>query len=137
MQGQTRVYISSVYPEIDVGKFPIKRVVGEKVKVEATIFADGHDLVRASLLYRHESEKDWRAASIKEEYEDHYSGEFQVERQGTYYYTIEAWIDHALSWQHSLRRRLEGKEKIFTELLTGAEHLKKIISVATKKETDE
>ncbi len=57
MQGQIRVYIDHVYPEIDGGKFYIKRVRGEAVNVEADVFTDGHDLVAASVLFRHESEK--------------------------------------------------------------------------------
>jgi starch synthase (maltosyl-transferring) len=48
--GQTRVVIEEIKPEIDDGRFPIKRVIAEKVVVEADIFADGHDVISALLL---------------------------------------------------------------------------------------
>ena len=74
MQGQTRAYIDNVYPELDGGKYYIKRVVGESVNVEADVFADGHDLIRASLLYRHENEKKWQRSPMHNVGGDHWSG---------------------------------------------------------------
>ena len=51
-QLQRRVVIESVRPQVDAGRFPIKRVPGERVYVSADIFADGHDVLAAALLYR-------------------------------------------------------------------------------------
>src|SRR6187397_2592500 len=133
MQGQLRVYIDNVYPEFDAGKFPIKRVPGESVTVEADVFSDGHDLVRASVLYRHESEKKWKSSPMHNSGGDRWTGSFEVQEEGNYFYTIQAWVDHALSWKHSFKRRLEGKEKLDVELLLGAEHLQKIREKATKQ----
>jgi starch synthase (maltosyl-transferring) len=134
MQGQVRVYVDNVDPEIDGGKYSIRRIVGEKVEVEADVFADGHDLVRAQLLFRHESEKKFQVAPMKEMGGERWQGNFMVEKQGIYYYTIEGWVYHALSWQHSLKRRLDGKEKLDVELLNGVKFLQKIKSKATAKE---
>ena len=44
---QRRIVIESVAPEVDGGRFPIKRTPGETVTVEADVFADGHDIVIA------------------------------------------------------------------------------------------
>ncbi|MDP3039062.1 MAG: DUF3416 domain-containing protein, partial [Deltaproteobacteria bacterium] len=57
--GRRRVIIEGVKPEIDGGRFSIKRVVGEKVVVEADIFTDGHDALSCILLYRREEESQW------------------------------------------------------------------------------
>ena len=57
MEGRRRVVIEGVRPEIDYGRFPIKRTVGETVVVEADIFTDGHDLVDAVLMYRKETDR--------------------------------------------------------------------------------
>jgi starch synthase (maltosyl-transferring) len=57
--GQIRVIIEGLKPEIDGGCFPIKRVIGERVVVEADIFADGHDAISALLLYRNENDPGW------------------------------------------------------------------------------
>ena len=59
-----RVVIENVKPQVDCGYFPIKRVVGERVMVEADVFADGHDSVSASLLYKAQDEKDWGEKSM-------------------------------------------------------------------------
>ena len=50
--GRRRVVIEGIQPAIDAGRFPVKRTIGEQVVVEADIFADGHDLLRAVLCYR-------------------------------------------------------------------------------------
>jgi len=134
MHGQIRVYTDNLSPEIDGGKYPVKRVVGETVEVEADAFADGHDLVRARLLFRHESEKKFQTVAMESDGGERWSGNFAVEKQGLYYYTVEAWVDHALSWQHTLKRRLSGKEKLDVELLNGVKHLQKIKPIATAKE---
>lgn len=51
LESRMRIVIEGVKPEIDRGRFPIKRTVGEKVVVEADIFADGHDVPSVVLLY--------------------------------------------------------------------------------------
>jgi len=64
MDSQLRVVIANVQPEIEHGRFPLKRTVGEKIVVEADIFTDGHDALAAVLLYRHEKEQHWREAPL-------------------------------------------------------------------------
>ena len=59
MQKQQRVVIDHVSPEINGGEFSIKRVVGQEVHVSADVLADGHDVVAASVLYKHENEKQY------------------------------------------------------------------------------
>jgi starch synthase (maltosyl-transferring) len=81
MQGQLRVYIDNVTPEIEGGKYSIAKTVGEIVEVQADIFCDGHDLLRAQILFRHEDEKKFHAAPMSMVYEDHWKGNFKVEKQ--------------------------------------------------------
>src|SRR5689334_16100162 len=47
-----RVVIEHIRPDIDAGRFPIKRTVGEQVTIRADIFADGHDVLAAALRHR-------------------------------------------------------------------------------------
>ena len=65
MQDQRRVVIDHVSPSINCGEFYIKRVVNEIVTVDAYILADGHDVLGASILYKHESEKKWKEVRMK------------------------------------------------------------------------
>src|SRR5260370_15208077 len=59
-----RVVIESVEPEVDSGKFPIKRCVGDRVRVQADIFADGHDQLGARLLFRYAGDSEWPEATL-------------------------------------------------------------------------
>ena len=60
--GRKRIVIEALSPQIDCGRFPINRVAGEEVAVEADIFAEGHDAIAGVLLYRHEDETEWSEA---------------------------------------------------------------------------
>jgi starch synthase (maltosyl-transferring) len=118
--GRCRALIEAVEPEIDCGRFPIKRVVGESVRVEADIFADGHDAVSARLLYRRAEDTEWQATPMTLIGNDRWRGEFRVEQTGGYVYTIEAWLDHFLSWIRDLKKRLNAVTETETDFLIGA-----------------
>src|SRR2546427_7759589 len=93
-EGRQRVVIESVRPQVDGGRFPIKRVPGEEVVVEADIFADGHDELACRLLYRHhDGDGDWLSSPLEPLGNDLWRGAFVVSEQGRYKYTVEAWID--------------------------------------------
>jgi len=106
--GQTRVVIEGVEPEIDSGRFPIKRVAGEKIVVEADIFTDGHDAISALLLYRKENDPEWTEIPLEPLVNDHWRGWFVVTEPGCYRYTVLAWIDQFKSWQRDLIKKFRG-----------------------------
>lgn len=116
-----RVVIESVQPEVDGGKFPIKRTVGERVVVEADIFADGHEVLNSSLLYRPLNESPWLEAPMRIVENDRWRGEFRVERLGSYVYTIRAWIDAFQTWSRDLVKRATVGQDLSVDLLIGAE----------------
>ena len=127
-----RVVIENVRPEIDCGAFPIKRVVGEKVVVEADVFADGHDSVSASLLYKAPSEKDWNEISMTSLENDRWRGEFLVEKIGNYYYSLEGWVDYFKTWQKGFKKKFEAGYDTRVELLIGADLIDNSLSIASK-----
>ena len=88
VDGRQRVVIEGVYPEVDCGQFPIKRVAGESVVVEADIFADGHDSISCQVLYRSDTERAWRAQSMHLLENGRWRAEFQVTKLGRYWYTL-------------------------------------------------
>src|SRR5688572_25744723 len=90
-EGRQRVIIEHVAPQIDGGRFPIKRTPGEKVVVEADIFGDGHDVLSAVLKFRGPGETAWDEAPMKALVNDRWQGEFTVTEIGTYSYTVEGW----------------------------------------------
>ncbi len=121
--GQIRVVIANVQPEIEHGRFPVKRTVGEKVVVEADVFTDGHDALAAVLLYRHEKERHWRETPLLALVNDEWRGEFIVSELGRYVYTVHAWVDHFTSWRRALAKKVEAGQDVAVDLLVGAQLL--------------
>ena len=62
--GRQRVVIESVKPEVDAGRFAIKRSIGESVMVQADVFTDGHDAIACVCLYRRETAHEWSEAPM-------------------------------------------------------------------------
>jgi starch synthase (maltosyl-transferring) len=115
-----RVMIDRVRPEIDGGRFPAKRTVGEKLKVRADIITDGHDLISGLLLYRREGAPRWRAVSLEVFPNDKYKASFRLSELGRYVYTVCAWLDRFKSWQRDLAKRVEAGQDVAVDLLEGA-----------------
>ncbi len=119
--GTVRTVIERVTPEIDGGRFPIKRSVGEKVVVEADIFADGHDVLSALLLCRKEDERQWTEVPMEPLVNDRWRGSFEVGQVGRYCYTLIAWVDPFRSWRQSLEKKAKTNEEVTVHLMTGAQ----------------
>lgn len=131
-----RAIVESVRPEVDCGRFPVKRVLGEQVLVEADVFADGHDAVQAELLFRFHGERNWQSKPMAFHGNDHWSASFTVEKLGRYEYTVRGWTDTFLTWQRDLVKRREAGQDLSIDFLIGAElappSLKKLLSDASR-----
>jgi starch synthase (maltosyl-transferring) len=127
-----RVVIEGVEPEIDCGRFPVKRTVGEALAVEADVFTDGHDALAAVLLYRHEGDDDWIELPMRPLGNDRWRGQARVERLGRYRYTVAAWIDRFGSWRRDLGKRLEAGQDVGADLRMGAALLREAAGRASK-----
>ncbi|HKB41938.1 MAG TPA: maltotransferase domain-containing protein, partial [Gemmataceae bacterium] len=129
MQGvksRPRVVIENVQPEIDAGRFPIKRTVGDNVLVEADVFADGHDEISAVLLYRKgDGGGPWSSVPMTALGNDRWQARFTVQGIGRYTYTVRGWIDHFKTWRRDLRKRLQAGQDVAIELLVGLELIKR------------
>ena len=121
LEGRQRVVFEAVTPEIDGGRFPIKRVVGETVVVEADIFSDGHDAVSAVLRYWREGEADWHETPFEPLVNDRWRASFTVEQLGMYRYTFEAWVDRFKTWACDFQKRVDAAQDVHVDLLVGAE----------------
>ena len=119
VEGRSRVVIEAVHPEIDGGEYPIQRIVGETVIVEADIFADGHDVIAAHLLYRVTGERKWRAVPMQPVTNDRWRGQFRVSEIGEYRYTLGGWIDIFTTWQNAMKKRLDAGQEVHVELMAG------------------
>jgi starch synthase (maltosyl-transferring) len=109
VEGRRRVVIEEVQPQVDCGRYPAKRILGDAVTVTAAIFGDGHDHVAGRLLYRHSSEKDWRSTPLTPLTNDLWTVTFTVDKLGDWLFTLEAWVDHFDTWCADLRKRLAAQ----------------------------
>lgn len=119
--GKRRAVIEAVSPQIDDGSFPIKRVVGDPFTVEANVFADGHDVLRVFLLYRHDEAPDWGRTPMQPLGNDRWLGSFVLERYGCYAYSIQAHTDPYATWQRNLGVRAKAAHPLDVEFLIGAQ----------------
>jgi starch synthase (maltosyl-transferring) len=119
-----RVVIRGVEPEIECGRFAIKRVIGECVIVDADIFADGHDSISAVLRYRHEADESWQEVRMEPLGNDHWRAAFTVHKLGQYLYTISAWIDDFQTWYTDFQKRIAVQQDVTIDLRIGAALLK-------------
>ena len=106
-EGRRRVVVENVRPQIDGGRFPVKRTIGESVEVQADAFVDGHDRIRCLLLYRPKGREEWDEVPMTHDGNDRWRGEFPVGALGRFEYTVIAWVDRFLTWRHDFARRRE------------------------------
>ena len=119
-EGRLRAVIENVKPEIGGGRFPAKRVVGERMTVEADIFTDGHDALAAALLYRRKSDSHWSETPMESLDNDRWRATFEVTEIGAYLYTLQAWVDRFGSWRQGLAKKLQAGQDVAIDLLIGA-----------------
>ncbi len=127
LKGRHRVVIERVTPDVDGGRFKVKRVVGEKVVVEADIFADGHEKLAGRLLWRRSGEIGWQESPMTLLGNDLWRGEFRVDLVGMYEWTIEGWIDHFTTWRTDLEKRIAAAQDLDVEILIGVEIVRQIL----------
>ncbi|HTT80687.1 MAG TPA: maltotransferase domain-containing protein [Stellaceae bacterium] len=114
-----RIAIEDVWPQIDGGRFPIKRVVGEEVEVWADLLRDSHDKIAAVVQYAFEDE-DWQETPLALFDNDRWVGRFRPDRIGRWRYTIAAWTDRFASWRDDVEKKHEAGQDIALELIEGA-----------------
>jgi starch synthase (maltosyl-transferring) len=118
-------HIEDVYPLIDGGRFPVKRIVGERVEVWADIYRDGHDIVSAALIWRLERDREWRRAPMTHDSNDRWSGAFVPDQPGRYVYAIEAWTDEFATWRHGIELKQKAGVDVTLDAIEGAGMLTK------------
>ena len=128
--GQRRVIIEAISPQIDGGRYAVKRVLGEELAVEADIFADGHDLLAARLLYRKKHDTSWGEEPMELFNNDRWRARVAFGDTGLHVYAVEAWIDHYLTWRRDLSKKSQAGQDVRVDLLTGIQLTREAIERA-------
>ena len=113
-----RVIIEDVTPQVDEGRYPAKRTAGEEVVVEADVFADGHDVLAAVVLWRQRGSAVWRETTMAPLGNDRWRGSFTAALElSTYEFTVEGWVDRRATWQHGLEAKIAAGQDVASERL--------------------
>jgi len=130
-ESRRRVVVEKLRPEIDGGRFPIKRIAGDVVRISVDAFADGHDLLAGVLKYRHGYSGSWTEIPLVSRGNDAWDASFCVTEPGTYEYTVEVWIDRFGSWLKELVAKTDAGQDVASELLEGAQLIQDVASSRT------
>ncbi|QRQ99554.1 alpha-1,4-glucan--maltose-1-phosphate maltosyltransferase [Dyadobacter sandarakinus] len=133
-EGRKRVIITNVTPQIEGGKYPARRAIGESITVTADIFGDGHDSVAASIVFKHENDQHWDEVAMQFLINDQWEATWRPEKLGFYEYRVTGWIDHYTTWKKGLVKKYEAGQDLAVELLIGVELLDEAGALAS--ETD-
>ena len=117
----SRLIIERVAPELDGGRFPVKRVVGERLDVSADIFRDGHDKIAAALWLRSQGADAWRIVPMHHVDNDRWAGSIALDRIGDARFAIAAWTDHFASWRDEVTKKRAAGRPLGLELIEGRE----------------
>lgn len=129
MKGQQRVVIENVKPQVDGGRYPVKRVVNDIINVEADIFCDGHDALSAEVVYRCRDEAEWASVEMEFVINDRWKAEFQVTELGIFYFKINAWVDHFKSWHRDIKKKIDAQVDYEVDMLIGANLIEQVLGL--------
>ncbi len=116
----SRVRIRDLFPSIDAGQTSVRRVPGDRLEVEADVFAEGAEPAFASLVWRRNDERRWRPVPMVPIGNDRFRSSFEVPEAGNYGYTVRGWTDPALGWLSRLERRVASDAVRSVDLEEGA-----------------
>ncbi len=138
MNGQQRVFIENVKPQVNGGQFPVKRVIGDNFKVTADIYCDSHDVLAAKVLYKYSDDEEWQQTEMEYVVNDTWKGEFLLTGLGACLYTVIAWVDNFKTWHRDILKKIDASVDITVDLQIGAiiiqQTLKAYSGIAEKDE---
>jgi starch synthase (maltosyl-transferring) len=130
------ILIEAVEPAVDGGRYPAKRIIGEPCAVEADIFRDGHQIIRAALKYRRKSDESFAESPMLLFDNDRWRGEFVPTDNTRYVYTVEAWTDQFASWLSDFRKKVLAGRDVRSDLLEGTALIENMVRRATASDRE-
>ena len=103
-----RLVLEGISPTVEGGHFPAKRVVGEKVIIEALLYGDGHEQLAAELQWRALDEEDWRVVRMVQLPNDGWRATLPLERLGRHEFAIEGWLDRFGGFRRDFAKKREA-----------------------------
>src|SRR5277367_6643100 len=126
----SHIIIEDVTPSVDGGRYPAKRIAGEPCVVEADIFRDGHQVLRAAVKWRRKRDEVFDEAPMAAIDNDRWRGEFIPTDNARYVFTIEAWTDLFASWLADFTKKVKAARPVASDILEGIALVEKMLSSA-------
>src|ERR1700722_4514110 len=126
----SHIMIEEVTPSVDGGRYPAKRIAGEPCIVEADIFRDGHQVLRAAVKWRRKRDEVFDEAPMAALDNDRWRGEFIPTDNARYVFTIEAWTDLFASWLGDFTKKVKAARPVASDILEGIALVEKMLSSA-------
>lgn len=126
----SHIIIEEVTPSVDGGRYPAKRIAGEPCVVEADIFRDGHQVLRAAVKWRRKRDEVFDEAPMAPLDNDRWRGEFIPTDNTRYVFTIEAWTDLFASWVADFTKKVNAARPVASDILEGIALVEKMFSSA-------
>src|SRR5215469_3972946 len=120
------IIVEAVTPSVDGGRYPAKQIAGEPCVVEADIFRDGHEVLRAVVAWKRKVDEAFIEAPMAAFDNDRWRGEFVPPDNARYVFTIEAWTDLFASWLADFTKKVNAGREVSSDILEGIELLEPI-----------
>jgi len=111
-----RIVVENLSPKVEGGGFPARRIVGQRVTVEADAYMDGHDVLAVELLWKAADDKDWQRQPMTALVNDRWQGFFTPNRIGFWQFAVEAWLDEYATLCRAIRLKQDAGVDIAVEL---------------------
>ncbi len=118
-----RIFIEDIYPIVDGGRFPVKRIAGEPVDVWADLIRDGTAVLAAEVLWRPLGADKWSRVPMRLHGNDRWTATFTPQEVRRYEYAIAAWTDTFATWRRDTLAKRDAGLNIELELIEGRQIL--------------
>ncbi|MFH1790609.1 MAG: alpha-1,4-glucan--maltose-1-phosphate maltosyltransferase [Candidatus Omnitrophota bacterium] len=134
--GRKRIVIENVHPELDYGRYPVKRVTGENVVVRADVFSDGHDEISVFLCFRGGDHGKWREVPMRPLGNDVWEGVFTITEESTYHYSVLGVVDFFATWKKDLEKKHAAGQNVRADFVIGADYIDGAAGQAQRADAD-
>ena len=124
------IVIEDVTPSVDGGRYPAKRIAGEPCVVEADIFRDGHQVLRAAVKWRRKRDEVFDESPMRALDNDRWRGDFCPADNARYVFTIEAWTDLFATWLADFTRKVKAARPVASDVSEGIALFEKMVADA-------
>lgn len=114
-----RIAIENISTEVDGGRFHAKAVLDDEFVVKADIFSDGHDVIKAALIYRKTADGAWAETPMSLVENDRWRAAVTFPEIGAWQFSVIAWRDLFATWQEDTQKKIDANQGVSLELVEG------------------